>query len=296
MGSGFQNDNLPSAEARGIAEFPQNSAHPELVKGDIIYMVRFPFLSNRTSQPIISDMSKQAQEEQHLLEREQFKAVLESFKSTRIKDRLFILDLFLSTEEHITLSGLQQMVKEKAPHLQDRAFLKETMEMFCQFGFALKRTFETQEALFEHNHLGMHHDHFICTRCGHIQEFHNQDLEHLQLAIARNFRFHPLQHKMEIYGLCSVCMEQRDSTIPLSYAANGERVQIEQINGGRELHTRLANMGLSVGICLKVINNNASGPCIVAIKDMRIAIDSGMAQKIIVSHSCSLQAKGDSQS
>ena len=239
-------------------------------------MVRFPFLSNRTSsQSLPIGENKLAQEDQHLLEREQFKRVLESFKATRIKDRLIILDLFLSIEEHITLSALQEIVKEKAPNLQDRAFLQETMEMFCKFGFALKRTFESQEAQFEHNHLGMHHDHFICTRCGHIQEFHNQELEHLQLAIARDFRFHPLQHKMEIYGLCSVCMEQRDSTIPLSYAANGEKVQIEQVVGGREVHARLANMGLSVGVCLKVINNHASGPCIVAIDDMRLAVDAG---------------------
>lgn len=250
-------------------------------------MVRFPFLSGRNSQTAADEQKKYSIEEQHRIEREQFQAVLESFKATRIKDRLVILDLFLSTEAHITLTELQKMVKARAPHLQDRAFLQETMEMFCQFGFALKRTFETQEALFEHNHLGMHHDHFICTRCGHIQEFHNRELERLQLRIAREFQFHPLQHKMEIYGLCAVCMEQRDTTIPLLYAANGENVQIVQILGGRDVHARLTDMGLAVGTCLKIINNHGSGPCIAAINGMRLAINTGIAQKIIVAHSCS---------
>ena len=253
-------------------------------------MVRIPFLSSRSSQSVAGDQKTPSSVvDQHRLEREQFMTVLESFKATRIKDRLIILDLFLSTEEHITLTEIQDLAKEKAPHLQDRAFLRETMEMFCQFGFALKRTFESQEALFEHNHLGMHHDHFICTRCGHIQEFHNQELERLQLTIAREFQFHPLQHKMEVYGLCAVCMEQRDTTIPLLYAANGEKVQIVQILGGREVSARLANMGLTVGSCLKVINNHASGPCIAAINDLRLAINTGIAQKIILAHSCSLK-------
>ena len=142
---------------------------------------------------------------QHQQEREQFQEVLQSYNASRIEERLKVLDIFLSVEEHLTLSGLEGIIREKRPELLDREFLKETMEMFCQFGFAQKQLFETQEPVYEHHHLGMHHDHFICTRCGKIQEFANQHLERLQHEIARQFQFHPLQHKMEIYGRCSKC-------------------------------------------------------------------------------------------
>ena len=223
---------------------------------------------------------------QHQQEREQFQEVLQSFNASRIEERLKVLDIFLSVEEHLTLTGLEGIIRAKGPELLDREFLKETMEMFCQFGFAQKQMFETQEAVYEHHHLGMHHDHFICTRCGKIQEFANNDLERLQHEIARQFQFHPLQHKMEIYGLCASCMAQREPALSLQYAANGEQVRIVTILGGREVQARLADMGLTVGARLEVVSNHSSGPLIVASKGTRLAINAGLAKKVMVAHAC----------
>lgn len=223
---------------------------------------------------------------QHQQEREQFQQVLQSFNASRIEERLKVLDIFLSVEEHLSLSGLEGIIRERRPELLDREFLKETMEMFCQFGFAQKQLFETQEPVYEHHHLGMHHDHFICTRCGRIQEFANPQLERLQHEIAGQFQFHPLQHKMEIYGLCASCMAQREPALSLQYAANGEQVRIVTILGGREVQARLGDMGFTVGTCLEIVSNHSSGPLIVASKGTRLAIDAGLAKKIMVAHAC----------
>lgn len=249
-------------------------------------MIRFPFLNNSPAKTGDGNAGETDPAHQHAREIEQFRTVLESFGATRIEERLRVLDLFLSTEQHVTLSELEQLIGEKVPRLQDRTFLKETMDMFCQFGFAKERSFENRETQYEHRHLGQHHDHFICTRCGSIHEFVNAGLERLQMTIAKELGFHPLQHKMEIYGLCAGCMDQRDDTIPLLMAANGEKVQIVRIAGGREMQSRLAAMGLMVGTCLQVINNHATGPFIIAVNDSRMALGTGMAQKIMVAHAC----------
>ncbi|MBU2537155.1 MAG: transcriptional repressor [Proteobacteria bacterium] len=249
-------------------------------------MFGFSFLSQKNKSVRIPGHDGLDPQTQHQQEREQFQEVLQSFNASRIEDRLVVLDIFLSVEEHLTLSGLEGIIKEKRPDLLDREFLKETMEMFCQFGFAQKQLFETQEAVYEHHHLGMHHDHFICTRCGKIQEFANNDLEKLQHEIARQFQFHPLQHKMEIYGLCASCMAQREPALSLQYAANGEQVRIVTILGGREVQTRLNDMGLTVGACLDIVSNHSSGPLIVAIKGTRLAINADLAKKIMVAHVC----------
>lgn len=249
-------------------------------------MFKFPFRTEKKQAGDQACIRELHVHDQHMHERAQFKAVLESFSASRIKERLVVLDIFLSTEEHLTLSSLEEIIRAREPELLDHEFLLETMEMFCNFGFAQKRTFETRETLYEHHHVGAHHDHFICTRCGKIQEFVNPDLERLQMETAAQFQFHPLQHKMEIYGLCSSCMASRESLLPLCYAANGERVRIVQMRGGREVQARLGDMGLAVGTCLEIISNNPSGPSIVAFKDTRLAINSGIAQKIMVAHSC----------
>jgi Fur family transcriptional regulator, ferric uptake regulator len=249
-------------------------------------MIRFPFFAKRAERPGTPEGGETGIADQHQREIRQFRMVLDSFGATRTKERLAILDIFLSTEQHVTLSEMEQLIRDKGHQLQDRAFLRETMDMFCQFGFAKKRSFESRDTQYEHHHLGQHHDHFICIRCGKIHEFINPALERLQMAIATEFQFHPLQHKTEIYGLCAECMEQRDDTIPLLLAANGEKVRIVRILGGREMQARLTAMGLAVGTCMQVINNYPAGPFIIAINDSRMALGTGMAQQILVAHAC----------
>jgi len=216
------------------------------------------------------------------MEREQFSKLLAAIHATRIQDRMAVLDRFLAVEHHLTLAALAGLMLDSDPVLQDIRFLQDTMEMFCQCGFARKRTFESQETTYEHQHLGDHHDHFICTSCGKIQEFHNSRLEHLQMQIAADLGFHALQHKMEIYGICADCLARRATNLPLTLAAMGEKVKIVEIRGEGGMVGRLAALGLRKGLLLEVINNNPAGPIIVAVKEVRLALDSEMAEAIIV--------------
>lgn len=246
-------------------------------------MIRFPFGSkNKTKKDV-----EQPDIVQHKMEREQFKEVLESINATRIEDRLRVLDIFLSTEQHVTLAGLAELMKKLDSDLHNMSFLRNTMNMFCQCGFASKQTFEDQDTTYEHHHLGTHHDHFICTACGKIQEFHDNSLERLQQAIASDFGFHALQHKMEIYGICTDCFAKRDVNLSLQMVAHGERVKIVDVEAEGNLQGRLASMGLTVGTELEVINNNPAGPFIVAARDTRLVLDPEMARSIIVTHRCS---------
>lgn len=224
--------------------------------------------------------------EEHRHDREQFQTVLESFKATRIPERLAVLDIFLGRELHMSISELMEMVGAERPELRDRAFLQETMAMFCQYGFAQRLDFDNQEPRYEHLHLGQHHDHFICTKCGLIQEFKDDLLETLQLKIAEAFNFHVLQHKTEIYGLCDKCLASREPTLPLHLAANGERVRIVKVVASREVAARLSDMGLTVGACLDVVSNHPSGPFVVIVNETRLALGAEIPQQILVSHSC----------
>ena len=44
--------------------------------------------------------------------------------------------------------------------------------------------------------LYLHHDHLICTRCGKIVEFSNEEIERLQAKVASDYEFYMLQHRM----------------------------------------------------------------------------------------------------
>jgi len=50
-----------------------------------------------------------------------------------------------------------------------------------------------------------HHDHMICTECGHIEEFSHQTIEDLQQAVAAEKSFKLTGHQLVMFGICSQC-------------------------------------------------------------------------------------------
>jgi len=46
-----------------------------------------------------------------------------------------------------------------------------------------------------------HHDHLIDTKSGKVIEFHNDELEALQVRIARELGFRLVDHRLELYGV-----------------------------------------------------------------------------------------------
>jgi len=68
----------------------------------------------------------------------------------------------------------------------------------------------------------------------------------------------------------------------LSSIKPGNEVTILDINGGRGIRSRLYSMGLVPGTKLKVLNGNTAGPIMIVVRDSRLALGQGMAQKIIV--------------
>jgi len=218
----------------------------------------------------------------NVLEKSNFRALIESDGIGETEDRLNIIDAFLSTEAHVTLEDLMQILKDRG-HDYEPVFVRQCMNRWVDHGFAQKEHFEGQPPRYEHRHLGKHHDHLICTKCGKIEEFSNVDLERLQLKIAAENGFHMLQHKMEIYGICKGCLSRRSPFIPLAMAKPGERVVIREILGGREAVGRLSSMGFRCGDFLEIINNTGQGRLIVGHGFSRLALGRGIAQKVMVS-------------
>lgn len=216
------------------------------------------------------------------LEKANFRTLIEADGKDRIQDRLNIINVFLGTEEHVTLEEMLHLLREKGYDFEPR-FVKQCMNRMVDLGFAQKKQFEGQPIRYEHRHLGKHHDHLICTKCGKIVEFADETMERLQVEIAARSGFHMLQHRMDIYGLCSSCLSQRTPLMPLAISKEGERVVIREIAGGRRKQARLTDMGLRQGDLVEIINNAGRGRIILAHGPTRLAIGRGIAEKIMVS-------------
>lgn len=68
----------------------------------------------------------------------------------------------------------------------------------------------------------------------------------------------------------------------LSMVDPGKEVTLIDIDGGRGVRSKLYSMGLVPGVSLTVLNRNNIGPIMVRVRDSRLVIGFGMAQKIIV--------------
>ncbi len=216
------------------------------------------------------------------LERANFRTLIESDGKEDLQERLNILDAFLDTEDHVTLEEFSRLLEQKG-FAFDPKFVKQCLNRMVDLGFAQKKQFEGQPIRYEHRHLGRHHDHLICTKCGDIIEFVNEDMERLQVEISAQYGFHMLQHRMDIYGICSRCLKRRKPLLPLTMARPREQVVIREITAGSIRQSELLNMGLREGDTIEIINNTGRGRIILGHGQTRIGICRGIAQKIMVS-------------
>ncbi|MCK4697363.1 MAG: ferrous iron transport protein A [Dehalococcoidia bacterium] len=70
--------------------------------------------------------------------------------------------------------------------------------------------------------------------------------------------------------------------LPLAMINPSEEVTVAEIRGGRGLVRRLADMGLTPGTTLKVINSQMPGPILIDLRGSRLVLGHGVALKIMV--------------
>jgi ferrous iron transport protein A len=76
-------------------------------------------------------------------------------------------------------------------------------------------------------------------------------------------------------------MLNQNGNLPLAMVGAGQMVKLVKVAAGRVLCRRLAEMGLTPGVHLEVLQDQG-GPLLLAVRDSRLALGRGMAQKIIV--------------
>lgn len=226
----------------------------------------------------------------HEQEKAQFKKLFRQEKIDRFQDRLLVLETFLGTEAHMTANELMDQLPQAQPPIEID-FVRDTLRLLCQFGFARQVRFNDGRVRYEHRHLTSHHDHMICKQCGQITEFIDDNMENLQSQIAEAYGFHMLDHKMELYGICKICLDGYQGLLPLSAARPGEKAIIVDFSGGTGARIQLLQMGLRIGDVLTVVDNAGSHKITIGVANQRFIIGRGLANKVMIDRGC----VGDSQ-
>lgn len=138
-------------------------------------------------------------------------AVFESFISEKklkhSKPREWILAVFLSIEKHLTVDELWAAVKKKYPSV-GFATVYRTLKLLCESGLCSELRLEDGTTRYEHRYGHDHHDHLVCTECGHVIEVFDEVIERLQEQLMKRNGFSPCYHRMNLYGVCKDCRKK----------------------------------------------------------------------------------------
>jgi Fur family ferric uptake transcriptional regulator len=139
-------------------------------------------------------------------------AVFEAFLARKglkhSKPRVWILEIFLSIEKHVTVEELWAAVKTRYPSV-GYATVYRTLKLLCESGLCTEISFENGTTRYEHLFGHSHHDHLICTICGRFVEVVDGEIEKLQERLMKRYGFIPQYHRMNLYGTCKDCRKKK---------------------------------------------------------------------------------------
>lgn len=145
----------------------------------------------------------------------EYEQLLNDFKELLKKNSLkftiqreVIIETLYNSDEHLTPEALHRLIQETHPDLKTGiATVYRTLALLEESNIVTSLSFGAQGKKYE---LGAkeHHDHLICTECGRITEFVDEEIEKRQHAITDELGFKMEDHSMQIYGICAECQKK----------------------------------------------------------------------------------------
>lgn len=122
----------------------------------------------------------------------------------RTPQREAILRVFLGIEKHLSIDELYKILKRRNSKI-GYVTVYRTMKVLEKAGLCNEIDFGDGISRFEHQYGHGHHDHLVCLKCGSYTEVINPEIEKLQDELAKENRFVPSRHKLQIFGRCKKC-------------------------------------------------------------------------------------------
>ena len=121
-------------------------------------------------------------------------------KNMRMTDQRRVIARVLSAAtDHPDVEELHRRAHAVDPHISI-ATVYRTVRLFEEAGIIDRLDFRDGRSRYE-EHTGEHHDHLIDMKTGRVVEFVDDDIEALQVAIARKLGYKLVDHRLELYGV-----------------------------------------------------------------------------------------------
>lgn len=129
----------------------------------------------------------------------------EELKSSGLKatlPRIKILEVFQqAAQRHMTAEEVYKILLNEGSDI-GLATVYRVLMQFEQAGLLSRNHFEAGKAVYELRE-DEHHDHLVCLDCGHVEEFHDPEIEKRQHAVAKAKGFLIADHALSLYANCT---------------------------------------------------------------------------------------------
>lgn len=123
------------------------------------------------------------------------------------EQREIVLSILIHAEGHLSAEEVYNLIKTKKPDSNiGIATVYRALGFLEEVNLITSITFGTDGKKYESNNKE-HHDHLICTNCGKIVEFMDNEIEKRQDKIAKKNQFKITSHSMQLYGVCDTCQK-----------------------------------------------------------------------------------------
>jgi Fur family transcriptional regulator, ferric uptake regulator len=118
-----------------------------------------------------------------------------------------VANVVFTSSEHLSIEDIEAQLKGRGERI-GKATIYRTMEILVRSGLVEEHDFGEGFKRYEHL-FGVQpiHEHLICTHCGRVTEFQSAEVVRIRDEAAARHGFQPARHRLEVYGICGVCVE-----------------------------------------------------------------------------------------
>lgn len=115
--------------------------------------------------------------------------------------RMKVLEILESSDHrHMSAEEVYRALHEAGNDV-GLATVYRVLTQFESAGLVTRNNFEGGQSVFELDS-GHHHDHLVCVKCGHVEEFIDETIEECQHSVAEKAGYELVEHSLVLYVDC----------------------------------------------------------------------------------------------
>lgn len=118
-----------------------------------------------------------------------------------------VAEVVFSSKEHLSVDDITHRLRDRG-EAAGKATVYRTLDLLVRSRLVAEHDFGEGFKRYEHRLSRQpDHEHMICLGCDRVIEFRSHEVQKIAGRVQAEFGFHPVRHRLEVYGLCGACHE-----------------------------------------------------------------------------------------